>query len=76
MDTLIEERAVAEGVKYLFIDEIRKVHSGRASIETENREHRIGKLLSKSRKIKEIKDYLLILECFQQEKVLQTISCR
>lgn len=69
-DLLICARA-AEEQGFLQIDEELAYHR-RHENNAGGEEHRIGKLLSKSRKVKEIKDYLQILECFQQEKVLQT----
>lgn len=67
-DFLIAAKAAEEG-GFLQMDAI-LAHHRRHDHNVGGEEHRIHKLLNKQRKLKEIKDYLEILEAFQEEAVL------
>lgn len=69
-DFLISARAAEEGSFYQ-MDEVLACHR-RHDSNAGGEEHRLGRLLQKERKLKEIQDYLRILQAFSQEAVLQT----
>lgn len=69
-DFLICARA-AEEKGFLQMDEVLAYHR-RHENNAGGEEHRLGRLLNKSRKLKEIEDYLKILETFEGEGVLRT----
>ncbi|MBE5883531.1 MAG: glycosyltransferase [Lachnospiraceae bacterium] len=69
-DFLICARA-AEEQGFLQIDEELAYHR-RHDNNAGGEEHRLSKLLNKQRKLKEIEDYLRILDAFTEENVLQT----
>lgn len=69
-DFLICARAAEEGGFYQ-MDEILAFHR-RHDSNAGGEEHRLGRLLRKERKLREIKDYLQILEAFSQKDVLRT----
>lgn len=69
-DFLICARA-AEEEAFLQMDEELAYHR-RHDNNAGGEEHRLKKLLNKQRKLKEIEDYLRILDAFAQEKVLRT----
>lgn len=69
-DFLVCARAAEEG-GFLQMDEELAYHR-RHDSNTGGEEHRLKKLLSKPRKMKEIEAYLHILDAFSHEKVLQT----
>ena len=69
-DFLICAKA-AEDKGFLQMDEELAYHR-RHDNNVGGEEHRLAKLLNKTRKMKEIEDYLRVLEAFEQEKVLQT----
>lgn len=71
-DFLICARAAEEN-GFLQMDEELACHR-RHDNNTGGEEHRLKKLLNKARKMKEIEDYLRILEAFEQGQVLQTES--
>ena len=73
-DFLVCARA-AEEKGFWQVDEVLAYHR-RHDSNAGGEEHRIRRLLNKSRKLTEIKNYLQILEAFQQEKVLQTEAGR
>lgn len=69
-DFLICARAAEEGGFFQLDEELafHRRHEDNAGGE----EHRLGKLLNKQRKLKEIEDYLRILDAFATERVLRT----
>lgn len=69
-DFLICAMAAEEGGFYQ-MDEVLASHR-RHDNNAGGEEHRLGRLLQKERKLKEIQDYLQILQAFSQEAVLQT----
>ncbi|MDE5747232.1 MAG: glycosyltransferase [Acetatifactor sp.] len=69
-DFLISARAAEKGCFYQ-MDEVLACHR-RHDNNAGGEEHRLGRLLQKERKLKEIQDYLQILQAFSQEAVLQT----
>jgi len=69
-DFLVCARA-AEEKGFLQMDEELAYHR-RHDNNTGGEEHRMNKLLDKGRKLKEIKVYLEILDCFKKEQVLKT----
>lgn len=69
-DFLISARA-AEEDGFLQLDEKLAYHR-RHDNNAGGEEHRLGKLLNKQRKLKEIRDYLRILNAFAEGDVLQT----
>ena len=69
-DFMICAKAAEEGCLYQ-MDEIlacQRRHDNNAGGE----EHRLGRLLQKERKLREVRDYLRILRAFAQEDVLET----
>lgn len=68
-DFLIAAKAAEEEGGFLQMDTI-LAHHRRHDHNAGGEEHRINKLLNKQRKLKEIKDYLEILEAFHTEAVL------
>lgn len=73
-DFLIAARAAEEG-GFLQIDETLAYHR-RHDHNTGGEEHHIRKLLNKDRKLKEIQDYLQILQQFLKEEVLTTETAK
>lgn len=73
-DFLIAARAAEEG-GFFQIDETLAYHR-RHDHNTGGEEHHIRKLLSKDRKLKEIQDYLQILQQFLKEEVLTTETAK
>lgn len=71
-DFLISAKAAEEN-GFLQMDEELAYHR-RHNSNAGGEEHRLRKLLNKQRKLKEIKDYLHILDAFAEEKVLQTVE--
>lgn len=69
-DFLICARAAEEGGFYQ-LDEILAYHR-RHDNNTGGEEHRLSRLLQKERKLQEIRDYLQILQSFEEEEALQT----
>ncbi len=69
-DFLICARAAEEN-GFIQLDEELAYHR-RHDNNAGGEEHRVGKLLNKQRKLKEIENYLHILEAYTEEKVLQT----
>lgn len=69
-DFIICAKAAEEGGLYQ-MDEILACQR-RHDNNTGGEEHRLGRLLQRERKLKEIQDYLRILQAFIQEDVLQT----
>ena len=69
-DFLICARAAEEGTFYQ-MDEILACHRRHGS-NAGGEEHRLNRLLQRERKLKEIGDYLQILQAFAQEDVLRT----
>lgn len=69
-DFLISARAAEKGCFYQ-MDEILACHR-RHDSNAGGEEHRLGRLLQKERKLKEIRDYLQLLQAFSQGAMLQT----
>ena len=73
-DFLICAKSAEQGSFYQ-MDEILACHR-RHDSNAGGEEHRLGRLLQRERKLKEIRDYLQILQAFLQEAVLQTDAGR
>ena len=73
-DFLIAARAAEEG-GFFQLDETLAYHS-RHDHNTGGEEHHIRKLLNRDRKLKEIRDYLQILQQFLKEEVLATHTAK